>query len=79
MNKNSTKAEILDALRRTEEELKRLKAERAKGGSPDIIKALLAIIQASCADHCPHHAAPEACKNCSIAQRRDEAMEGMEL
>lgn len=33
------------------------------------IKVLLAALQAGCADHCPHHAAPDACRNCSIGRQ----------
>ena len=32
-------------------------------------KELLELLKISCDNNCPHHHAPEACKNCSIEQR----------
>ena len=30
--------------------------------------ALLDLVEMSCRDHCPHHGAPDACRNCAIHQ-----------
>lgn len=36
------------------------------------LEAAMEIIAESCADHCPHHRAPAACRNCSIGKRIEE-------
>lgn len=41
--------------------------------TPKQLKTACEIIRTSCADHCPYHRAPDACRNCSINKTIEEA------
>ena len=38
-------------------------------GNQGKIDELLSAVQSSCADHCPHRANPDACRNCGISKQ----------
>lgn len=50
-----------------EKEITALKAAQPDAGA-EKTETAITLLKMSCADHCPHHADKNACKNCTIFQ-----------